>query len=111
MLPDFYKFHAMRLGIENRGEFWKLDFNSEGWLAQNFTPHGAPALQRDALGVARFVVWNIYIYIFLFFSPEKERVSSILSSLQQKLPLRLPLPLPPGLPRPRERRMRMWMWI
>ena len=32
------------LRIENRSEFWKLDFNSEGWLAGNFMPHGAPAV-------------------------------------------------------------------
>ena len=60
VLPDFWKFHAMKLRVENRFEFWKLDFNSEEWLAQNFMPHGAPAVQKDNDGVRRFVVWNMY---------------------------------------------------
>ena len=60
VLPDFYKFWAMNLNLVNRGESWKLDFNSEGWIAQNFTPHGTPAIRKDTLGTRRFVVWNRY---------------------------------------------------
>ncbi len=44
----------MNLRLENRGENWKLDFKSEGWLAQNSTPHGAPAVRKDTQGVNRF---------------------------------------------------------
>ena len=60
VLPDFRKFHAMNLGIENRSEFWKLDLNSEGWLAGNFMPHGAPAVRKDKDGKRHFVIWNAY---------------------------------------------------
>ncbi|KAF6236190.1 hypothetical protein HO173_005819 [Letharia columbiana] len=50
----------MNLGIENRSEFWKLDLNSEGWLAGNFMPHGAPAVRKDKDGKRHFVIWNAY---------------------------------------------------
>lgn len=50
----------MNLGIENRSEFWKLDLNSEGWLAGNFMPYGAPAVRKDKDGKRRFVIWNAY---------------------------------------------------
>ena len=58
VLPDFYKFWGMQLAMNQRSEFWKLDFNSEGWLARNFTPHGAPALKRDTDGSLQFIVSN-----------------------------------------------------
>lgn len=60
VLPDFWKFHAMNLGIENRSEFWKLDLNSEGWLAGNFMPHGAPVVRKDKDDKRHFVIWNAY---------------------------------------------------
>ena len=50
VLFDFWKFWAMQLAVENRHDFWKLDLNSEGWLARNFIPHGAPALFKDDKG-------------------------------------------------------------
>ncbi len=44
VLPDYWKFWAIQLKIDKRFTAWRLDFNAEGKLAQNFTPHGAPAL-------------------------------------------------------------------
>ena len=58
MLPDYWKYHILRLNIAKRFELWKLDFSKSGWLAQNYTPHGAPAVKRDKNGVLKFVVWN-----------------------------------------------------
>ena len=58
VLPDFWKFHVLRLGIAKRYDHWKLDFSKTGWLAQNFTPHGAAAVVRDKFGRLRFPVWH-----------------------------------------------------
>lgn len=41
----------MHLTNDNRADFWKLDLNSDGWLPQNITPHGAPAVSKMARGV------------------------------------------------------------
>ena len=58
VLPDFWKFHVLRLGMAKRYDHWKLDFSKTGWLAQNFTPHGAAAVVRDKFGRLRFPVWH-----------------------------------------------------
>ena len=60
VLPDFWKHWSLMLNIEDRGEFYKLDFNSEGNLALNFTPHGAAATVKDQDGTRKFAVWNQY---------------------------------------------------
>lgn len=48
----------MRLAIDNRGDFWKLDLNAEGWLAKNVQPHEAPALSKDDQGNRQIIAWN-----------------------------------------------------
>ena len=48
----------MRLLVETRPESWKLNFNSEGWLALNFVPHEMAAVARDTTGALRFIVWS-----------------------------------------------------
>ena len=58
VLSDFWVHHALRLEIENRADNWKLNFNSEGWLAGNFVPHGAAAVTKDDQGALRFVIWD-----------------------------------------------------
>ena len=58
VLPDFWAFHATRLLVETRPESWKLNFNSEGWLALNFVPHGMAAVARGTTGALRFIVWS-----------------------------------------------------
>ena len=45
VLPDFWKGYALRLSL-TKSDFWKFDFNSEGALALNFTPHLNMAPQR-----------------------------------------------------------------
>ena len=57
VLPDFWKGWALRLGA-TKSNHWRLDFNAEGTLAQNFTPHGAACTLTDDKGVRRFVIWN-----------------------------------------------------
>lgn len=46
--------------VNRRWVFCKLDFNSEGWLAGNFTPHKASVIAADDQGKRRLVVWNGY---------------------------------------------------
>ncbi len=46
VLPDFWKFWAVELKIDMRFASWRLDFNADGNLAQNFVAHGAPALMN-----------------------------------------------------------------
>ena len=60
VLPDWWKFHVLQLQCDKRYTRWKLDFTREGWLARNFTPHGAAAVRKDSLGRLRFVIWNGY---------------------------------------------------
>ena len=55
VLPDYWKFWAIQLKIDKRFTAWRLDFNADGKLAQNFTPHGAPALMTHN-GKRRFAV-------------------------------------------------------
>ena len=57
VLPDFWKYWALRLKID-LGDRWRLDFTADGTLAMNHTPHGAAATARDGSGIRRFVVWN-----------------------------------------------------
>ena len=60
ILPDYWKFQALRLQLARRNDFWKLDHSKDGWLAGNFTPQGAAAVVRDTYGQLRFPVWNGY---------------------------------------------------
>ena len=60
VLPDWWKFQVLQLQCDKRYTRWKLDFTREGWLARNFTPHGAAAVRKDSLGRLRFVIWNGY---------------------------------------------------
>ena len=57
VLPDYYKHWALVLQV-SRSVSYRLDFNKEGSLASNFTPHGAAATVIDNTGTLRFVVWN-----------------------------------------------------
>ena len=36
VLSDFWKDQAMRLGINNRSDWFKLDFNAEGYIQLRF---------------------------------------------------------------------------
>ena len=55
VLPDFWKYWALKLKIE-LGDRWRLDFSTEGTLARNFVPHGAAATVRDSSENRRFIV-------------------------------------------------------
>ena len=57
---NYRKFHALRLSLKKRNEYWKLDFNKDGFLAQDFTPHGAAVVFIDSKGRRRFPVWMGY---------------------------------------------------
>lgn len=58
MLPDYWKFHLLRLDVKKRGERWRLDFNKDGLLAGDFIPHGAAAVVKDKTGTLRFPVYQ-----------------------------------------------------
>ena len=60
VLPDFWKHWALELDIgrSNRGNLYKLDFNKEDALAENFTPHGAAATILGNDNKRRFVIWQ-----------------------------------------------------
>ena len=60
VLPDFWKFNVLKLGVAKRHDSWKLDFAKSGNLATNFLPHGAAAVVRDTNGILRFPVWGMY---------------------------------------------------
>lgn len=51
ILPDFWKYWALKLDVASRDTSWKLDFNAKGYLAQNLQPHGAAAVKRDSMGI------------------------------------------------------------
>ena len=48
----------LRLNLKKRGERWRLDYNKDGLLAKDFTPHGAAAVVRDKKGKIRFPVYQ-----------------------------------------------------
>ena len=50
---DFLTFQYLKVSFISRGTNV-----SDGWLAQNFTPHGAAAVVRDVSGQLRFPIWN-----------------------------------------------------
>ena len=60
VLSDFWKHWILVLKADDWAEFLKLDFNAEGNLVLDFTPHDAAVTFKDQNETRRFVVWNGY---------------------------------------------------